>query len=140
MEARTFRVLIFLIVISGCFANNLIFNFYSRLFNSKVSSAFNNSLIDIASFKNVFACLIRCNVNSNCTVVVFDTTSNNCLLYSISIKNQTSLVESSSYFNLYYKYGRNHNYTFYYSKKRLKFEILKILKYRFHKKQKVVRA
>lgn len=117
MEARTFRVMIFLIVISSCFANNLIFNFYSRLFNSKVSSAFNNSLIDIVSFKNVLGCLIQCNVNSNCTVVTFDTTSNNCFLYSISLKNQTSFIESSSYFNLYYKYGRNHSATFYYSKK-----------------------
>lgn len=117
MEARTFKVLIFLIIISSCFANNLIFNFYSRLFNSKVSSAFNKSLIDIASFKNVLGCLIRCNVNSNCTVVAFDTTSNSCFLYSISIqKNQTSFIESSSYFNLYYKYGRNHSVTFYYTK------------------------
>jgi hypothetical protein len=117
MEARTFKVLIFLIIISSCFANNLIFNFYSRLFNSKVSSAFNNSLIDIASFKNVLGCLIRCNVNSNCTVVAFDTASNSCFLYSISIqKNQTSFIESSSYFNLYYKYGRNHSVTFYYTK------------------------
>ena len=119
MEARTFRVLILLIIISSCFANNLIFNFYSRLFNSKVSSAFNNSLIDIVSFKTVFGCLIRCNVNSNCTVVAFDTTSNSCFLYSISIqiqKNQTSFIESSSYFNLYYKYGRNHSETYYYTK------------------------